>query len=288
MKSLKEIQSNIDRIPYTYLIGWSTHNIWYYGRRTAKGCHPSDLWNTYFTSSKYVTSFVKNNGEPDVIEIRHIFDTVEKCIIWESTVLRQLHVSTNDKFLNKKEGDNKWDASGRRVVIENSTGIHISIKCCEYDITLHTHPNKDKTQVRMLDNTIKYIDNNDPRILSGELKHYLTGIPKSSNHKDSMSKMRIGKFIGRKDSNEVKQKRVESLQKYYKKTQEYNTPFGIFFSTPEFSSKMGITQGFAYNIFNKNNTLPITSRSQFQSPDFIQKDWIGKTWKELGFYFIKF
>jgi hypothetical protein len=43
-----------DRTPYTYLIGWSHLNKWYYGRRTAKGCHPSELWVKYFTSSKSV------------------------------------------------------------------------------------------------------------------------------------------------------------------------------------------------------------------------------------------
>jgi len=42
-------QSNL---PYTYLIGWSNLNTWYYGRRTSKNCHPSDLWQKYFTSSK--------------------------------------------------------------------------------------------------------------------------------------------------------------------------------------------------------------------------------------------
>lgn len=46
--------------PYTYLIGWSKHNIWYYGKRTAKNCHPNDFWVTYFTSSNGKL-YYKNN-----------------------------------------------------------------------------------------------------------------------------------------------------------------------------------------------------------------------------------
>lgn len=30
--------------PYTYLIGWSKQNKFYYGRRTAKNCHPKEFW----------------------------------------------------------------------------------------------------------------------------------------------------------------------------------------------------------------------------------------------------
>ena len=56
--------------PYTYLLGWSEHNTWYYGVRYAKGCHPSDIWKKYFTSSKHVKNFVKMHGDPDVIEDR--------------------------------------------------------------------------------------------------------------------------------------------------------------------------------------------------------------------------
>lgn len=42
-------------IPYTYLIGWSKLNWWYYGAEFAKIkkiANPSNLWTTYFTSSK--------------------------------------------------------------------------------------------------------------------------------------------------------------------------------------------------------------------------------------------
>lgn len=87
--------------PYTYLIGWSAHNKWYYGVRYAKNCHPSDLWTKYFTSSKVIQDFRKLNGDPDVIQIRKIFLCKEDAAIWEHKVLRRLRVNLNDKWLNK-------------------------------------------------------------------------------------------------------------------------------------------------------------------------------------------
>ena len=86
--------------PYTYLIGWSDHNKYYYGVRYAKDCHPSDLWSSYFTSSKYVKAFRKQHGEPDVIQVRKVFDHQKSALLWEEKVLRKMNVNNNDKFLN--------------------------------------------------------------------------------------------------------------------------------------------------------------------------------------------
>jgi hypothetical protein len=88
---------------YTYLIGWSEKNRWYYGCRYGKKCNPAELWKTYFTSSKHVKNFRENNGEPDVIQIRKIFNDSKSCRDWEHKVLRRMKVTRNDKFLNKTD-----------------------------------------------------------------------------------------------------------------------------------------------------------------------------------------
>ena len=72
-------------IPFTYLIGWTSHNLWYYGVRFAKGCNPRDLWTTYFTSSEKVKQTRQELGEPDVIEVRKIFQTDILCLIHNLT-----------------------------------------------------------------------------------------------------------------------------------------------------------------------------------------------------------
>jgi len=87
---------------YTYLIGWSNLDLWYYGVRFANKCHPSqDLWHKYFTSSKLVKKYRKSFGEPDVIQIRKIFTEKEKAIAWEFKVLKRIQVLEDNKWLNR-------------------------------------------------------------------------------------------------------------------------------------------------------------------------------------------
>lgn len=90
-------------LPYTYLIGWSRLNKWYYGVETGnkkKTANPSNLWNTYFTSSECVTKFRELNGEPDIIEIRKTFIMPEKALEWEDKVIRRMKMVYSEKFLN--------------------------------------------------------------------------------------------------------------------------------------------------------------------------------------------
>ena len=68
--------NKVEYKPYTYLIGWTKYNVWYYGSETGfktKIANPSNLWKTYFTSSKYVKQYREKYGEPDIIEIRKVF-----------------------------------------------------------------------------------------------------------------------------------------------------------------------------------------------------------------------
>ena len=88
-------------IPYTYLIGWTKHNKWYYGVRYAKLCHPSDLWVEYKTSSNYVEEFAKQYGDPDIIQIRKTFSDVNSARKWEEKVLIRMNVIREEKWLNK-------------------------------------------------------------------------------------------------------------------------------------------------------------------------------------------
>lgn len=120
----------LDNIPYTYLIGWSNLNKWYYGVRFSKDCDPSDLFVTYFTSSKYVKEFIKINGNPDVVEIRKTFDSNEsnKARIYEHKVLRRLKVVNRNDFLNKSSGLSSPHLPGRKVSEETKRKISINGK----------------------------------------------------------------------------------------------------------------------------------------------------------------
>lgn len=99
--------------PYTYLIGWTTQNKWYYGVRYAKkskclyetGCHPDELWITYFTSSKVVEDFISEHGDPDVIQIRKTFSDEDSAIKWEEKVLQRMDVIHKVEWLNESNRD---------------------------------------------------------------------------------------------------------------------------------------------------------------------------------------
>lgn len=93
--------------PYCYLIGWSKLDKWYYGAEygfRTKIANPNNLWKSYFTSSKHVKEFILMHGNPDIIQIRKIFETDKDTIFWEYRVLRKLKVKSNTKWLNKNEG----------------------------------------------------------------------------------------------------------------------------------------------------------------------------------------
>jgi hypothetical protein len=103
--------------PYTYLLGWTKLNKYYYGVRFAKKCNPNDLWKTYFTSSKHVKSFYKEYGHPDLIQIRKVFDSSEQARLWESKVLRRIGVTKKQNWLNKTDN------------------VSISPECCSHVCT---------------------------------------------------------------------------------------------------------------------------------------------------------
>ena len=92
-------------IPYTYLIGWSQHNKFYYGVKFAKSANPADLFVKYFTSSGHVKLLLKEHGEPDIIQIRKTFKTREEAIEWEIKCLRRLQVHKRPElWLNRNVG----------------------------------------------------------------------------------------------------------------------------------------------------------------------------------------
>ena len=98
-------------VPYTYLIGWRDLNVWYYGVKYARNCHPTDFWVTYFTSSKQVAKFIIEHGDPDVIKIRKVFDNTSIAIenritqarLWEETVLKRMKVLKSNNWLNRTD-----------------------------------------------------------------------------------------------------------------------------------------------------------------------------------------
>lgn len=101
-----------DFIPYTYLIGWSHLNKYYYGSEFSnsvhKIAHPNNLWTKYYTSSKIVKEMRILYGEPDIIQVRKTFTTAHAAHNWEYRVLTRLGAAKNDKFINQHNAGFKF------------------------------------------------------------------------------------------------------------------------------------------------------------------------------------
>lgn len=149
-------------IPYTYLIGWSSLNLWYYGVRTKENCTPNDLWKEYFTSSKRVTELRKLHGEPDVIQIRKTFTKRREAMEWEIKVLRRLNVRHSIKWINLTipnvfgANDKVWNKGltkeNNEKLMEISKKISISAKGKKSTLigTTHTKERKETSCIAMI------------------------------------------------------------------------------------------------------------------------------------------
>jgi hypothetical protein len=120
-----------DRTPFTYIIGWSELNKFYYGKRTAKNCHPSELWTKYFTSSEYVNDFVLQFGNPDIILVDIIFDSVSVCNHYEEFFHYSNNVVHDSKWLNESYGNGKMDSTNKGVAKCSITGNPLGLICSD-------------------------------------------------------------------------------------------------------------------------------------------------------------
>lgn len=103
MPSKSKSQAKFMVEPYTYLIGWTDLDRWYYGVQYGKSSHPSNLLTSYFTSSEVVKQFLVEHGDPDVVQVRKTFSDSKKARQYEHTILRRMCVKSSDRWLNQTD-----------------------------------------------------------------------------------------------------------------------------------------------------------------------------------------
>lgn len=92
-------------IPFTYYLLHKPTGLKYYGVRYKKGCHPDDLWNKYFSSSKDVKQLIEQYGlQSFEVEVRKTFGNIKSAKDWEHKVLSRLKVISKKDWLNKSYG----------------------------------------------------------------------------------------------------------------------------------------------------------------------------------------
>ena len=90
---------------YTYLLYHIPTNLFYYGVKWEKGCHPDTFWKDYFTSSCHVALLRTLFGDESFeFEIRRTFEDKKKAQEWEHKVLRRMKVLHKpDVWMNRTD-----------------------------------------------------------------------------------------------------------------------------------------------------------------------------------------
>ena len=101
MRRIWKVENFKMTVPYTYLLKHVPTGKFYYGCRFAEGCHPTEFWKSYKTSSKYVKELVEQYGENTFeYEIRKTFTDKQSARNWETKVLKKMNVVSRSDFLN--------------------------------------------------------------------------------------------------------------------------------------------------------------------------------------------
>ena len=107
---------------YTYKLIWSIdgEEYYYYGVRYSKSAHPSDLWKTYFTSSRVVKEFREAYGEPKCF-VDRVFDDPKEAVQYENAVLVENSAATSRFWLNKSNGHGDYYVSSQTAAKSGET-----------------------------------------------------------------------------------------------------------------------------------------------------------------------
>ena len=144
--------------PYTYLLKHIPSNTYYYGVRYAKGCHPSEFWIKYTTSSIYINKMIEQFGkESFVFEIRKTFDEIETARLWETRVLKKINAVTRQDFINRTDNisiSNDDAERGRRNRISSEAHkAAVSIVGKSNAGKKHSLQTKEKVSASLIGNT---------------------------------------------------------------------------------------------------------------------------------------
>jgi hypothetical protein len=114
----------METIPYTYKLIFKPTGQYYYGVRYAKGCHPNDLWNKYFTSSKHVHKLIKDYGlNSFLVKITKTFSSKIEAIEHEHSILNRVKADKNGKFINKTNSKALFSNEGLILIHHPETKI---------------------------------------------------------------------------------------------------------------------------------------------------------------------
>lgn len=235
----------------------------------AKGCLPSQLGTTYFSSSPKVQRLIKSHGiENFTFEIRQIFNDINKARTWETKILTKF--LNHPKFLNihKNDGFCKIDNSGCKNPMYGTIAPNRGI------------PHKQETIQKISESC------------SGEKngfygKHHSEEFKQRRSDELSGISMNIGEdnpFYGKTHSDENRVKISQAVKERFDKRFQgntYHTPHGTFCNLRD-SELQNLSYLSVHNWCStpdRKITQQMTIRSKY-----LTKNMIGKTFREIGFW----
>jgi len=93
----------LDREPFVYVIKHISSGKRYCGVKFSKGCSPSDMLTTYFTSSKIIKQMI-SDGEEFIIDIIIVCDSKDDAIELEEFILTEANAHLSDEWFNQAIG----------------------------------------------------------------------------------------------------------------------------------------------------------------------------------------
>lgn len=109
--------------PFVYIIRNTSNNMRYAGVKFAKGCRPSDLLTSYFTSSATVKNLIAEEIEFTIDKIIE-FDSKEDAMEFEELLLKTVNAHRSKDWYNENAGrainpDRVKETSLKRFGVEN-------------------------------------------------------------------------------------------------------------------------------------------------------------------------
>ena len=110
--------------PFTYCLTFLPTGKRYYGVRYAKGCHPSQLWTTYFTSSETISDLIEEHGKDAfTFEVRKTFIDRDSANAWETKFLTRINAAKHPEWLNDHNGGKNFYTTPETVQKAKETKI---------------------------------------------------------------------------------------------------------------------------------------------------------------------
>lgn len=214
-------------VPYTYVLTHKPSGKKYYGVRFKKNCHPSDLWNKYFSSSKIVHRLIEQDGIDSFdFEIRQTFSSKDKAIEWELKVIQKLKLHNNVNWLNMSVGKAQSNSTsfgmlGKFCSEETKRKIGEAQLGSKNHMFGKTHSPESRKKISEGNLGRKHSDETKKK-LSNIMKGRDVGFGKGWKHKPEVVERIASKNRGKKRTLEQRQKMRESRIRYLNSQKEKN------------------------------------------------------------------